>query len=42
VIAGLTRANCLVRVHQGSIKQDQHLELPKALRAHLTRPLLIM
>ena len=42
VIAGLTRTNCMFRLHEGSIKKEQHVEFLKALRAHLKRPLLII
>lgn len=42
VIAGLSRANFLFRLHEGSIKKEQHVEFLKALRAHLKRPLLII
>ncbi len=42
VIAGLSRTNCLFRLHEGSIKKEQHVEFLKALRAHLKRPLLII
>ena len=42
VIAGLTGTSCMFRLHEGSIKKEQHVELLKALRAHLKRPLLII
>ena len=42
VIAGLTRTNFMFRLHEGSIKKEQHVEFLKALRAHLKRPLLII
>jgi len=42
VIAGLSRTNCLFRLHKGSIKKEQHVEFLKALRAHLKQPLLII
>ena len=42
VIAGLARANCLFRFHDGSIKQEQIVEFLKALRTHLKQPLLII
>jgi transposase len=42
VIAGLSRTNCLFRLHEGSIKREQHVEFLKALHAHLKRPLLII
>lgn len=42
VIAGLTRSNCLFRLHEGSIKQEQIIAFLQALKAHLKRPLLII
>ena len=33
VIAGLTRTNCMFRLHQGSIKKEQHLEFLKGKRS---------
>lgn len=42
VIAGLTRTNCLFRLHEGSIKKEQIVEFLKALKAHLKQPLLII
>ena len=42
VIAGLSRTQCMFRLHEGSIKKEQHVEFLKALRAHLKRPLLII
>jgi transposase len=42
VIAGLTRTNFLFRLHEGSIKKEQIVEFLKALKAHLTQPLLII
>ena len=42
VIAGLSRTNCLFRLHEGSIKKEQHVDFLKALRAHLKQPLLII
>jgi len=42
VIAGLTRTHCMFRLHQGSIKKEQHVEFLKALRAHLNCPLLVI
>jgi transposase len=42
VIAGLTRTNCMFRLHKGSIKKEQHVEFLQTLRAHLKRPLLII
>ena len=42
VIAGLTRTNCLFRLHEGSIKKEQIVEFLKALKAHLKQPLLVI
>ena len=42
VIAGLSRTSRLFRLHQESIKREQHVEFLKALRAHLKQPLLII
>lgn len=42
VIAGLTRTNCLFRLHEGSIKKEEIVEFLKALKAHLKRPLLVI
>ncbi len=42
VIAGLTRTNCLFRLHEGSIKKEEIVEFLKALKAHLKQPLLII
>ena len=42
VIAGLTRANYLFRLHEGGIKKEQVVEFLKALKAHLRKPLLIL
>ena len=42
VIAGLSPTHCMFRLHEGSIKKEQHVEFLKALRAHLRRPLLII
>jgi hypothetical protein len=36
-IAGLTRTNSLLRLHEGSIKKDEIVEFLKALKAHRTR-----
>ena len=33
VIAGLTRTNCLFRLHEGSIKKEEIVEFLKALKA---------
>jgi transposase len=38
----MSRTNCLFRLHEGSIKKEQHVEFLKALRAHLKQPLLII
>ena len=42
VIAGLTRTNCLFRLHEGSIKKEEIVEFLKALKAHLKLPLLVI
>ena len=42
VIAGLTRTNCLFRLHEGSIKKEEIVEFLKALKAHLEQPLLVI
>ena len=42
VIAGLTRTNCLFRLHEGSIKKEEIVEFLKALKAHLSQPLLVI
>lgn len=42
VIAGLSRTNCLFRLHHGSIKKEQHVEFLKALHAHVKQRLLII
>ena len=42
VIAGLTRTNCLFRLHQGNIKKEQIVEFLKALKSHLQQPLLVI
>jgi transposase len=42
MIAGLTRSNCVFRLHEGSIKKEQVVEFLKALKAHLKQPLLII
>ena len=39
VSAGLSRTNFMFRLHEGSIKKEQHVELREALRMHLTQPL---
>ena len=42
VIAGLTRTNCLFRLHEGSIKKEELVDLLKALKTHLKQPLLVI
>lgn len=42
VSAGLSPANCVFRLHGGSIKKEQHAEFRKELRARLKRPLSII
>lgn len=42
VIAGLTRTNCLFRLHEGSIKKEEIVEFLKALKSHLQQPLLVI
>ena len=42
VIAGLTRTNCLFRLHEGSIKKEQVVEFLKALKSHFKQPLLVV
>lgn len=42
VIAGLSRTNCLFRLHEGSIKKEELVDFLKALKAHLKRPLLVI
>lgn len=42
VIAGLTRTNCLFRLHEGSIKKEQVVEFLKALKSHIKQPLLVI
>lgn len=37
VIAGLTRTNCLFRLHEGSIKKEEIVDFLKALKAHRSR-----
>jgi hypothetical protein len=41
-IAGLSRSNCLFRLHDGAIKSAQIVEFLKALHAHLKRRLMIV
>lgn len=38
----MSRAHCVFRLHEGSIKKEQHVEFLKALRAHLKQRLLII
>jgi hypothetical protein len=42
VIAGLTRTNCMFRLHEGSIKKEEVVDFLKALKAHLKQPLLVI
>jgi len=42
VIAGLTRANFLFRLHEGSVRKEEVVEFLKALRSHFKQPLLIL
>ena len=42
VIAGLTRTNCLFRIHDGSVKKEELVEFLKALKNHLKQPLLVI
>ncbi len=42
VIAGLSRTNCMFRLHADSIKKEQHGEFLKTLRAYLKQRLLII
>jgi transposase len=42
VIAGLTRTNCMFRLHEGSIKKEEIIQFLKALRDHLKQPLLVI
>lgn len=42
IIAGLSRTNCLFRLHPGSIKKEQIVDFLKALKAHLKQPLLVI
>lgn len=42
VIAALSPANCVFRLHEGAIRKEQHVEFLKALRAHFRQPLLII
>lgn len=41
-IAGLTRTNCMFRLHEGSIRKEEIVEFLKALKAYLKQPLLII
>ena len=38
VIAGLTRANFLFRLHEGSVRKEEVVAFLKALRSHFKRP----
>jgi hypothetical protein len=42
VIAGLSRTQCMFRLHEGSIRKEQHVQILKALRAHFKQRLLII
>lgn len=42
VIAGLTRSNCLFRLHEGSIRKEEIVAFLKALNAHLRQPLRVI
>ena len=42
VIAGLTRTNCMFRLHEGSIKKEEIVAFLKALKAHLQQRLLVI
>lgn len=42
VIAGLSRAQFVFRLYDGSVKKEQAVDFLKALKAHLQRPLLII
>ena len=42
VSAGMTRTNCLFRLHEGGIKKVEIVEFLKALRAQLKQPLLVI
>jgi hypothetical protein len=42
VIAGMTRTNCMFRLHEGSIKKEEIVDFLKALKAHLKQPLLVI
>lgn len=42
VIAGITRTNCMFRLHEGSIKKEEVVNFLKALKAHLKQPLLVI
>ena len=41
-IAALSSTNFLFRLHEGSVKKEQHVEFLKALRAHAKQPVLII
>ena len=42
VIAGITRTNCMFRLHEGSIKKEEVVDFLRALKAHLKQPLLVI
>ena len=42
VIAGVTRTNCLFRLHEASIKKEEIVDFLKALKAYLKQPLLVI
>jgi hypothetical protein len=42
MIAGLTIAHCVFRLHEGAIRSAQVVEFLKALRKHLKRRLLVI
>ena len=42
VIAGITRTNCMFRLHEGSSKKEEVVDFLKALKAHLKQPLLVI
>jgi transposase len=42
VIAGLTRANCLFRLHDGSINKEEIVDFLEALKTDFNQPLLVI
>lgn len=42
VIAGLTRTNCMFRMHEGSIRKEEIVEFLKALKTHIGKKLLVI